>query len=343
MKEKTILRLRTGLIFLIPLFFVQCSKQGPGSGNTPSINSPLGQVKKWMYQLQALEDTNSLDLLAKSDFELLVLEPGDDLKNSPYNTREIVRRLRYTPDGRKRWLIAYIDIGEAEDYRSYWSAWTAPTASSSGSPGFLITTDPGGWKGNYPVAFWDTTWKAIWTGVNGRIDQLMNLGFDGVYLDWVEAYSNPEIRKAALQQGVIPEREMMDFIEQIRKKGKNNNSGFLVIVQNAPYLIEYNATRYTQLIDAIAVEDTWFYGVAGVDWNSPRAGDLPNKYAGESSTESLLKQYKKYLNQNIPVFSIDYCVNPDNARFVYGEARKNGLIPLVTRISLSKITAIPPY
>jgi cysteinyl-tRNA synthetase len=297
-----------------------------------------------MYQLQGLEDTNSVDLLAKSDYELMVLEPGDNLRNLPYNTAEMIRKLRYTPDGRKRRLIAYIDIGEAEDYRSYWlSAWKAPTASSPGSPGFLITTDPGGWKGNYPVAFWDTTWKAIWTGGNGRIDQLMKLGFDGVYLDWVEAYSNPEVRKNAQQQGIIPEKEMMDFIEQIRNKGRNSNPGFLVIVQNAPYLIDYNSNRYTQLIDALAVEDTWFYGVAGVDWNSPQAGDLPNKYAGESSTGGLLNQYKKYLNQNIPVFSIDYCVIPDNARFVYGEARKNGLTPLVTRISLSKITVTPPY
>lgn len=341
--QKTIFRPGTWLIFIIPLFFVQCSKQMPASGVNPSINNPLVQVKKWMYQLQALEDTNSIALLAKSDYPLLVLEPGDDLKNAPYNTREMIQKLRYTPDGRKRLLIAYINIGEAEDYRSYWSsAWRAPTATAPGSSGFLITTDPDGWKGNYPVAFWDTTWRSIWTGENGRIDQITRLGFDGVYLDWVEAYANQEVRIAAQQQGVVAEKEMMDLIGQIRSKGKNSNPGFLVIAQNAPYLIDHNENRYSQLIDAIAVEDTWYYGVAGADWNSPQAGDLPNKYTGESSTASRLTQYKKYLNRNIPVFSIDYCVDPDNARFVYSEARKNGLIPLVTRISLSKITTTSP-
>lgn len=297
-----------------------------------------------MYQIQDLDINDAIKSLAEKDYEMFVLEPGDDFKESPYNTQEMINQLRYTPDGRKRLLIAYIDIGEAEDYRKYWqNDWVAPTSTHGGYPDFLITIDPDGWSGNYPVAYWDTLWKSIWIGANGRIQQLAQLGFDGIYLDWVEAYDDEKVRAVAEQNGLIAEEEMLTFIEQMRVVGKNINPNFLVIAQNAPFLIDYNADRYATLIDALAVEDTWFHGAGDADWTDPLAGDLHDRHDGEYSTENRLKQYKKYLDRNIPVFSVDYCIAIENAELVYYEAKRAGLIPLVTRVSLSRLTETPPY
>ena len=138
---------------------------------------------------------------------------------------------------------------------------------------------------------------------------------------------------------------MMLFIEKIRNKGKNINPNFLIVSQNAPFLIDANPGYYTSIIDAIATEDTWFYGKGDADWDSPDAGDLSGgeRQAGDYSTENRIKQSKKYLGFNIPVFTVDYCILKANADETYNNSRKNGFIPLVTRVSLSRITETPPF
>ncbi len=67
--------------------------------------------------------------------------------------------------------------------------WVAPTFWKRGNPSFLASQDPDGWSGFYPVAYWDKRWKDIWVGPNSIISELTKLGFDGVYLDWVEAHA----------------------------------------------------------------------------------------------------------------------------------------------------------
>ncbi|MBI4647484.1 MAG: endo alpha-1,4 polygalactosaminidase [Bacteroidia bacterium] len=289
------------LSFFLLILFNSCKKE-----NIPQINTPLGKIKIWMYQIQDLDENNAIETLAETDYEMLVLEPGDDFTEYPYNTSDMISDLRYTPSGKKRLLIAYIDIGEAEDYRTYWQDdWIAPTATSPGYPDFLITIDPDGWSGNYPVAYWDTLWKNIWLGPNGRIVQLCQLGFDGIYLDWVEAYDDDKVRIAAQEDSVTGEEEMLEFIGEMRNVGKSINPDFVVIAQNAPFLIDYDPAKYSSVIDALAVEDTWFHGAGDADWDDPLAGDLreQERYEGEYSTDNRLKQYKKYLDMNIPVFS----------------------------------------
>ena len=90
---------------------------------------------------------------------------------------------------------------------------------------------------------------------------------------------------------------MMSFIEKIRAKGKNIYSNFLVVPQNAPYLLDANPTRYTSIIDALATEDTWYYGEGDADWNDSDAGDLSGgeRHEDDYSTENRILQSKKYL------------------------------------------------
>ncbi|MEI7594562.1 MAG: endo alpha-1,4 polygalactosaminidase [Bacteroidota bacterium] len=322
------------LLFFLFLMIFSCTKD---ENPIVEINTKLGKIHWWMYQLQGFEDENALIELSQTEYELLVIEPGDDFKEEPYNTKYMLNRLRKTPSGKTRLIFAYINIGEAEDYRSYWgNNWTI------GSPNFLISSDPDGWSGNYPVAYWKQEWKNIWIGDSNRIQKLVDLGFDGVYLDWVEAYDDEKTRNTAVSQNINPELEMLNFIQEIKNTGKAKNANFMVIAQNAPYLIDYDAGKYKSAIDAIALEDTWFHGKADASWYDPLAGDIPNADANESSTMGKLKQCKKLLDNNIPVFTVDYCVSRENADGVYEEAARNGLKSLVTRVSLSKNTETPP-
>ena len=119
----------------------------------------LNNIETWMYQIQELNLDGAVESLAATNYPMLVIEPGHNFKltSDVYDTANIINQLRTSPDGTERLLLAYIDIGEAEDYRDYWQdVWIAPTETTGGTPDFLITVDPDGWSGNYPVAYWRT-------------------------------------------------------------------------------------------------------------------------------------------------------------------------------------------
>lgn len=303
------------------------------------------KITTWMYQIQGLEERSAIDLLSDTTYDMLVVEPGHNFKNFSYDTTYLISKLKQKAGGEKRMLLAYIDIGEAEDYRSYWlEDWIAPTAIESGVPDFLVTVDPDGWSGNYPVAYWDAEWQNIWLGENGIIKQLAAYGFDGVYLDWVEAYDDEKVQEVAISQGINPEKAMISFIEKIKNAGKSLNPDFVVVSQNAPYLLDYDPAYYTSVIDALATEDTWFYGEGDAGWDDPSAGDLSGgeRQSGDYSTPNRIAQNKKYLNLGVPVFTVDYCISDSNAEMTYADSSSSEFIPLVTRVSLSRITETPP-
>lgn len=92
---------------------------------------------------------------------------------------EDIAELQLKPNGKKRLVIAYISIGSAEKYRYYWKkGW------KKGNPSWLKRKYEG-YPDEFWVAFWDPEWQSI---IYGYIDKILDAGFDGMYLDNVEAY-----------------------------------------------------------------------------------------------------------------------------------------------------------
>ena len=303
----------------------------------------LHTVKTWMYQLQDLYEPGAWAALARTGYDMLVIEPGHNFAQWPYDTATMLRVLRRKPDGGNRVLLAYIDIAEAEDYRDYWGPdWVAPRGNRPGTPDFLISEDPDGWAGNYPVAYWEPAWQHLWLGQTGIVADLARLGFDGIYLDWVEAYDDDAVRAAARVARVSPEAEMIRFVERLGAAGRAVDRRFLVVAQNAPYLLDAAPIRYAAAIDGLAVEDTWFHGQGDRDWNDPRGGDRRDRHDGAYETAARLAQIAKFRARGLPVFSVDYAMKPANVALVYHEAPRHGLVPLVTRVALSRLTGTPP-
>ena len=296
-----------------------------------------------MYQIQSLDEDGAVEELAATDYTLLVLEPGQNFREWPYDTAAMVEALRIAPDGTERVLLAYVDVGQAEDYRDYWqSAWTPPLGCGDGDPSWLLAPDGDGWSGNYVVAYWEPAWKDLWLGDDGIVADLARLGFDGIYLDWVEAWDDECVQARADTEGRDVGPEMITFVRELGDAGRAVREDFLVVPQNAPFLLDEDPEAYTAAIDALAVEDTWFHGLADTEWGDPGSGDQHDRHDEQWSTESRLAQYDEYLARDIPVFNVDYCLIEENVAMVYREARDAGLRPLVTQSPLSRLTETPP-
>jgi cysteinyl-tRNA synthetase, unknown class len=98
-------------------------------------------------------------------------------------TFEEIKQLKLKPNGNKRYVVCYLSIGEAEDYRYYWQ-----TDWRTNKPEWLEAENPE-WNGNFKVQYWDTAWQQIIFGKkDSYLDKILSAGFDGAYLDLVDAY-----------------------------------------------------------------------------------------------------------------------------------------------------------
>jgi cysteinyl-tRNA synthetase, unknown class len=80
-------------------------------------------------------------------------------------------------------VIAYMSIGEAEDYRYYWkSEW------NSNKPAWLGKLNPQ-WPGNFKIQYWIPEWKQIISGnASSYTQKIIDAGFSGVYLDIIDGF-----------------------------------------------------------------------------------------------------------------------------------------------------------
>jgi cysteinyl-tRNA synthetase len=263
---------------------------------------------------------------------------------------DVVAHLKNAPH--PKLVIAYIDIGEAEEYRTYWQPhWRV------GNPEWIAGEDPNGWEENYPVAFWHEAWQNIWLGNSGLLQGILDAGFDGVYLDWVEAYSDENVKERAEDDGVDPLREMITWVRTIAGFTRSQNPDFIVIAQNAAELSEYD--DYLSIIDAIAQEQVWFDG--GADNDPPGDCPLPrteddidtDEYYS-SLSEACQKVYDRYPDSTLHtsseeyiyyltmaqskgkiIFTVDYAMDPENISWVYKTSRALGFIPFVSNRGLN--------
>jgi cysteinyl-tRNA synthetase len=214
--------------------------------------SQLADVSHWLYLIDVDLDEDIVDRIAASSYDMVVIDYiVSEEWNQDYPLSEVIGQWRHA--AHPKLVLAYIDIGEAEDYRTYWQpGWRV------GNPAWITGDDPDGWEGNYPVAYWHDAWREIWLGAQGYLQGILDAGYDGVYLDWVEAYSDENVLEIADLDGVDPIQEMIWFVTDLAAFGRDQDPGFIVVAQNAAGLAAYD--EYVAVIDAIAQEQVWFDG-----------------------------------------------------------------------------------
>jgi cysteinyl-tRNA synthetase len=314
----------------------------------------LSDVTYWAYQLQDLSEPGAVDALVASHYDMLVLEPTrTDQGDEDFDTKGMIARLKGSlgSDGVYRKLVvAYIDIGEAEDWRWYWTwskDWDCTGDPPADWPDYILACDPDGWGGNYPVAYWDSLWKDIIIyGENqppepdrdytSAIDEAIKDGFDGIYLDWVEGYEDEAVVAEAQAAGVDPAAEMITFIQEMRVYATARDADFVIIQQNAAALSDGHPELF-DMIDAIAQEEVWYAGDATDDWNDPDGHDWAQP---PSLTAYYIGYLEDYLDAGLPVFNCEYALA--YADTAYANSYDQGYVPYVSRRSLSRVTTTPP-
>ncbi|MBN2656082.1 MAG: endo alpha-1,4 polygalactosaminidase [Spirochaetales bacterium] len=142
-----------------------------GASNFLYIINPSGYASKEAF-LSALET---------SPYDVFIIDLFDD--DGSALSSDDIGRLKRKPGGGRRLVISYMSIGEAEDYRFYWDPlW------EKNPPSWLERENPQ-WRGNYKVRYWDPAWKELLFGnKDAYLDMILERGFDGVYLDIIDAF-----------------------------------------------------------------------------------------------------------------------------------------------------------
>lgn len=123
-----------------------------------------------------------LEALAETPYDVLIL---DLYYGSEPLTREEVRKLQAKPQGGRRLILAYMSVGEAADYRTYWQTeWNDPGSR----PSWIARSNPN-WPGAYRVRYWEKPWQRILYGSDeAYLDEILHAGFDGAFLDVLDAW-----------------------------------------------------------------------------------------------------------------------------------------------------------
>jgi cysteinyl-tRNA synthetase len=156
----------------------------PIYGENSNIITSLSQVKNFLYLINPVNfasKTDFINAVTSTNYDLLIMDLFFN-ETTEFTAGEITQ-LKNKANGGKRLVISYMSIGEAEDYRYYWqSGW------NTGNPAWLDGENPD-WEGNYKVRYWEPEWQEIIFGNDeSYTKKILNAGFDGVYLDIIEAY-----------------------------------------------------------------------------------------------------------------------------------------------------------
>ena len=303
--------IKVGIVSLVclPLF-----------NNTPA--QTLQDVKSWLYQLQRID----IDSIAATSYDLVVLDYSSDGSAEGEFSSSQIQQLKNSG----KIVLSYKSIGEAEDYRFYWqSGWT------DGNPSWLGPTNPA-WEGNYKVRYWMDGWKQIIMGSpDAYLDKIIAAGFDGIYLDIIDAYYffGPE--------GDMPENnnsanDMIQFVIEMADYANANCScsTFYIFPQNGAPIIDDgsadSSTIYLQKIHGIGAEDTYFFG--DLDEN--------NSYDLHTYALGLLKQFRDAGNL---VIAVDYVTETAKIDSFYAFAEADDFIPFATVRALDTLMINPGH
>lgn len=273
-------------------------------------------VKSWGYQLQRLD----AGALAASPFDLLVIDHAPDRVDSVEMLfrRSEIEPLKVKLDGKRRVVLAYMSIGEAERYRFYWDdKWL----EKDSCPVWMGPVNPQ-WAGNYPVQYWEPQWQSLIFGQSDSyVDRVLEAGFDGIYLDRADVYDQFKSRPTA-------QADMVTFIGRLIDHARSINPAAIVVLQNAEELLRDKRIR--ERVDGAAKESLYF--------NADKAGEPipPNEQQAAANDLRLMKR------AGGKVMVVEYLDSAERAASARKKAQQDGFLIHFTERNLAKLSVRGP-
>ncbi len=282
-----------------------------------SRRSAFAAVKSWGIHLRYMDKRQ----LAASPFDLIVVDhaPYRHLTfEFPYE-RDDIALMQKKPDGTRRLVLAYLSIGEVEDYRFYWRRdWEKPGAR----PSWIGPENPK-WPGNYPARFWEPEWQKLLFGAPAAyLDRLIASGFDGVYLDRADVYEELTGERPRSAD------DMARLLEALSRYAHARNPGFLVVLQNAEELLARASVRAA--IDGFAKEDLIFGAEQPEQANTP---------AMVAHSIGLLRRAQR---DRLPVLVLEYLSDAAKTAEARRRITAEGFLPHFAERSLNTLTLVAP-
>lgn len=151
--------------------------------NTMDINV-LSEAKNYLYVIGINNTYTKKDslivALTRTNWDVIIMDLFFD--KTLFSEKDI-EQLKTKENGGRRLIIAYMNIGSAESFRYYWQEnWRLH------HPAWL-KKEYEDYEDEIWVKFWKKEWQDIIYGNdNSYAKKIIDAGFDGVYLDNVEAY-----------------------------------------------------------------------------------------------------------------------------------------------------------
>jgi len=181
----------------------------------------LQAVQHWGCQYQNVD----IAAITRSDLDLIVLDPSLDDAAGRFITPEEMRALKIRGDGGRRLVLGYLSVGEVDTKRWYW-----PLSWGEAPPDWVGPANPA-WPGARAVKYWNRDWQAlVFAGRGSVLERIMEIGFDGVFLDRVDAYGDWGGEGPALDA-------MGDLVTALAAKARRRDPGFIVMLQNAEHIL----------------------------------------------------------------------------------------------------------
>lgn len=279
-----------------------------------------------------------------------IVEPSTNFLPSGDLTREQVAAMQDSAAGPCRSaVLAYLSIGEAENTRAYWNpAWVNAQGNpiAGVAPAWLgpkVTGEPG----RYQVRYWNRAWKqtlfGTTTGPNRTpIDRIIDQGFDGVYLDAVDAFDHWAFSDPQTPRRLTRER-MVALIEQIAAYAASRQvPQFRIVIQNGADIIWNDDDQPDDLRDRVAAvvrgvghENLFYNGTKP----QPEAHTQRMLDATGEMFQNIL--FPTFGLHPISYFSIDYVIagtninssaNRARAADYYQKSLNQGILPYAARI-----------